>query len=170
MGRRMRYSKIVLLLLVIWLLAACTQKDLVLVPEDFQPMVTAYDTMGYKRISGLETGEVYRCYAMGEETIGVIQSVEAYEEPMLIWVVLDDVMVKEVEVLYENETEDYGGYVTERWFLDRLLLPISKPLSIVRYRKEDMNEVIAITGATVTSKALVVAVNKSREIWEDYYE
>lgn len=147
----------------------CVKNNQVFVPEHFQEMVKLYDAMGYQRLSAFETGDVYRCYLTDTCTIGVIQSVEAYEEPMLIWVTLDEVMVKEVEILYENESEDYGDYVSERWFLDRLLLPVEKPLLLVRYRKEEGNEVIAITGATITSRSVVMAVNRSIEILEAYY-
>jgi len=128
-----------------------------------------WDDKGKERLYDLEGVPVYRVYEENPGTLTIIQSVEAYEEPMLIQVTLNATMVLEVEILYENETDDYGGdYVVESWFLDRLLVGSQEPLVTVRRKKDEENEVIAITGATITSDSVVRAVNKSIEIREAY--
>lgn len=164
-----RYSVLLGLVLMVFVMSACQEKDTIIVPDHFKAFTDQWDHEGHKRLYNLEEEPVYRVYEEIPGTLTVIQSVEAYEEPMLIQVTLNAKMVLEVEVLYENETDDYGGdYVVERWFLDRLLVKTQKPLVTVRRKKDEENEVIAITGATITSDSLVMAVNKSIEIREAY--
>ncbi len=159
----------VVFIMVILTMTACGYEDTIVVPDHFQLYTSHWDAEGYKRLYDLENEPVYRVYEEESGVLTIIQSVAAYEEPMLILVTLDATMVQAVEILYENETDDYGGdYVVERWFLDRLLLSTVKPLETVLRKKDKENEVIAITGATITSYSVVMAVNKSIEILEAY--
>lgn len=167
----MKFKRLYLsVVMMCYLLAACGHQEVIVVPDHFKTQVDVWDEKGYKRQYDLEAEPVYRVYDQGDMGLTIIQSVEAYEEPMLISVTLDGHMVQAVEILYENETDDYGGdYVGQSWFLDRLLLSTKDPLITVLRKKEKEQEVIAITGATITSHAVVMAVNKSIEIWEAYY-
>ncbi len=159
----------VVFIMVILTMTACGYEDTIVVPEHFQLYTSHWDAEGHKRLYDLENESVYRVYEEESGVLTILQSVDAYEEPMLIQVTLDATMVQAVEILYENETDDYGGdYVVERWFLDRLLLSTAKPLETVLRKKDQENEVIAITGATITSDSVVMAVNKSIEILEAY--
>lgn len=162
-------SLVLLMVMIIVVMTGCGHEDLIVVPEHFQDYTDQWDKEGYERLYQLEEAPIYRVYEESMGVLTVIQSVDAYEEPMLILVTLDDTMVQKVEVLYENETDDYGGdYVAEPWFLDRLLLSTEQPLVTVLRKKELDHEVIAITGATITSYSVVRAVNKSIEIREAY--
>lgn len=156
------------LLAVGFLIAFSLQNTGMAIPEHFQVYIKEADKESGARLRQYEGDSLYRCYQEADGSITTIQTVEAYEEPMLIKVRLDDQAILEVEVLYENETDDYGSYVTEDWFLKRLLLSTEDKLVTVKRKKEKENEVIAITGATITSEAVVVAVNRSIEKWEAY--
>ncbi len=72
--------------------------------------------------------------------------------------------VYEVDVIEHSETDDYGGYVSENWFLERFAGKlVDVPLKTVIIIDREPNEVVAITGATMTSKAVVRAVNLCME-------
>ena len=67
--------------------------------------------------------------------------------------------IADVVILAHNESKDYGEHVTKQWFLDRLKLKTDELLNIAILSKEKENDVVAITGATITSQAVVVGVN-----------
>jgi len=114
---------------------------------------------------------IYRHYNLNTTTFGFIVGTMGYEEEMLVYVELEylkeSIKVNQVQVLYENETDGYGDFVVESWFLDRFKQVLTKDLSLVRRKKTDKNQIIAITGATITSDAIVSAVNECRKIMED---
>jgi Na+-translocating ferredoxin:NAD+ oxidoreductase RnfG subunit len=74
---------------------------------------------------------------------------------------LNTEQISQVRVLSQQETEDYGGYVTEGWFLDRFVgKNVGTKLRLVKLAASSPEEVVAITGATVTSRGALDAVNK----------
>lgn len=87
-----------------------------------------------------------------------------YEDWILLDVVIDQKQVIDVEVVYSKESDGYGSYVEDEWFLKRTLLELNPALELVKYRKEASNEVVAITGATMTSQGVVDAINTCIEI------
>lgn len=65
-----------------------------------------------------------------------------------------------VRILEHHETEDYGGYVTEEWFLQRFSgKDAGTKLALVKMAARRREDIVAITGATYTSQAVVDAVN-----------
>ena len=114
---------------------------------------------------------IYRQYMMTPDFYGFIVGTMGYEEEMLVYIELeylnDFIQVNHVEILYENETDGYGDYVVEPWFLDRFKQVMSKEIQLVKRKKTKDNQVIAITGATITSEAIVTALNNCRQIMED---
>jgi electron transport complex protein RnfG len=145
-------------------------------PEDeqalspYESVFSEYDSLYPTRVEDYEDDDVHRVYKLGEGRYGFLVSEEGYEDEILFFVEISESRIKSVEVLAEQETADYGGHVTERWFLDRLLLSTENELKAVRYRKKNENEVIAITGATITSRAAVKAVNRCIEKWGEMYD
>lgn len=161
-------------------------KDDVVSPLEFkfQNIIEDYDATYSKRIKSLESEvlvadpdevdrntsseilepSLIRVYKVEEDTYGFIVASMGYEEEILIFTLLDGEEIKKIDILYEKESEDYGEYVTKRWFLDRLLRPYEGPLVTVRNMKDKDNEVIAITGATITSEAVVEAVNQCIDV------
>jgi Na+-translocating ferredoxin:NAD+ oxidoreductase RnfG subunit len=76
-----------------------------------------------------------------------------------------NVRIENVRLIDEHETEDYGGYIREGWFLERFKnMPLSHPSEIVKIHQEKNYEIVAITGATITSQSASEAVNLAIEI------
>jgi len=142
------------------------------IPEKFITSIQDLDNKYLERLTAYEDEDedediyIYRCFLVDENSKLFVANTYGYEEDMLVSILMNNKKVIEVNILYENETEDYGEYVTESWFLDRLLLKIDKPLKLVKRKKTHENEVIAITGATITSRAVLDAINKCIEIAE----
>lgn len=114
---------------------------------------------------------VYRQYKINDDTFGFIADAPGYEDNILVYVELSHrykgIVIHEVKILYENETDGYGDYVVEPWFLDRFKQVLTTNLKVVKRKKTNDNQVIAITGATITSETVVNAVNDCRQIMED---
>lgn len=66
-------------------------------------------------------------------------------------------------VLSHTETPGLGAKMGD-WFQNRQVIGTLGPLSI----KQDGGEVDAITGATITSRAFIDAINRAREAFNDY--
>lgn len=88
--------------------------------------------------------------------------VKAFHDGMYLMISIDieTDTIHEVSIIEHYETEDYGGYVSDKWFLDRfkdkdVMIPLE---SVVMINKKD-NQIVAITGATITSQAVVNSVN-----------
>jgi uncharacterized protein with FMN-binding domain len=129
----------------------------------FTPIFLEYDQQYHDRLSKYEDTDVHRVYKLAEGRYGFLVTEMGYEAAILFYIEVGKDAIEHVDVLSNQETADYGGHVTEEWFLDRLLLSTDEDLKVVRYRKKNENEVIAITGATRTSNAAVKAVNRCIE-------
>lgn len=65
-----------------------------------------------------------------------------------------------IKILSHGETDEYGGPVTEKWFLDRFKgKNVLRFLNLVKLDSIDSQDIVQITGATVTSKGVVNGVN-----------
>ena len=98
-------------------------------------------------------------YDLGQKEKRFLVAGEGYEDWILLNVVIAEDQVVDVTVAYSQETDGYGSYVEDEWFLSRTLLKTISPFELVKYRKEAPNEVVAITGATETSQGVVDAIN-----------
>lgn len=125
----------------------------------FESEISLYDTLGFDRCQSLEDSTVLRVYTLSEDNYGFIVKTEGYEGPILMYVTMDDEAITKVEILSQRETEGYGDYLIEPWFLKRLEVQTHLPLKVVKIRKEAPNEIVAITGATITTDAVVDGIN-----------
>ncbi|MCK5155420.1 MAG: FMN-binding protein [Spirochaetales bacterium] len=70
--------------------------------------------------------------------------------------------IQELRVLSHGETPGLGGRIEEDWFLDQFIdLDISDGVKIVMERTNVPGEVDAISGATRTSNAVMIMLNKA---------
>lgn len=129
----------------------------------FTDIVRKYDDIYSERLKEFENENVIRCYKL-DENIGFIVYGQGYEDDILLFTELSEKNTEKIEVLYHNETVGYGDLVVEDWFLNRLYIPYENKLITVRNRKDNAYEVIAITGATLTSDAVVNAINECAQI------
>lgn len=97
--------------------------------------------------------------------------VKAFHDGMYLMVSIDTTkdLIYDISIIEHYETEDYGGYVSDKWFLDRFRdKDVNIPLeSVVMINKKD-NQIVAITGATITSKAVVNSVNLCMKNYNSY--
>lgn len=93
-----------------------------------------------------------------------------YRAPINMMVAIDaeknDVMG--IKVMQHDETPGYAEWLTEAWFIDRF-----KGKSVDNYLKraileaEESNEIIQITGASVTTQAVLNGVNSAMGIYRE---
>ncbi len=112
-----------------------------------------------------------------EENGFYVQKVQSYgynmEVPIVIEVKINmkTNQLSEVQVISHEETEDYGGYVTEEWFLNRFIgKAVKDSLQLVKIMPKEENEVVAITGATKTSQGFLNGVNIAMENYKKEME
>lgn len=63
-----------------------------------------------------------------------------------------------LDIIQENKTLDYGGYISEEWFLSK---DINLKLKLVKMSVKEPEEVVAVTGATISSRVVVDGVNEA---------
>ena len=134
--------------------------------KQFKDIIKEYDKLYSERLTDYENKNVIRCYKV-DDNIGFLVCEQGYEDYILIFAELSRESVERIKVLYHDETVGYGDLVAEQWFLQRLYMPYEDRLVTVKNRKENANEVIAITGATLTSDTVVFAINECAQIMED---
>ncbi len=106
---------------------------------------------------------VYLAEAGSNRRLVQIATSQGFKGPMQFQVDIDlkAKVISRVQVLSQQETEDYGGYVTEDWFLERFVgKSADSRLRLAKMAAKTPEEVVAITGATVTSRGALDAVNK----------
>ena len=114
---------------------------------------------GVHRVKKAETTNIIRVYRTKEASIVQIVHSEGYKSTIELLVAINNNNVEKVNILSQHETEDYGGYITEQWSLNRLCLPITAKLNLIKINKVNANDVVAVTGATISSQAVVDGVN-----------
>jgi Na+-translocating ferredoxin:NAD+ oxidoreductase RnfG subunit len=163
-------KKIVLLMVFIISLGVtgCQNEiDYSVYPDHFAQILKGYDEEYLEREDAYETEDIYRCYQLGNQEYYFITRTWGYEEDMLIGVKMNQGAVLTVDILFENESDKYGEYVTEDWFLERFIMALQGEMVLVKKQKTHDNEVVAITGATITSQGVMDGVNGCITIMED---
>jgi len=137
-------------------------------------MVVFFQTDEYKlysqdglRIRSYEHGDIVRVYVKDQKMIQVVHT-DAYHEDMIYYLVLNQGKVQDFKVIEHHETEDYGGYIVEDWFEKRMQVYVNEPLEVVKLSKTSENEIVAITGATITTQAIVNGINDCSENYWRY--
>lgn len=65
-----------------------------------------------------------------------------------------------IEILSHTETPRYAEYIDEDWFINRFTnIKTDKYLNLVVLNKENPEDIVQVTGATVSSQAVINAVN-----------
>jgi uncharacterized protein with FMN-binding domain len=127
--------------------------------DQFASEIQAFES-AYGKGKAAETDDrVIRVVDLGHEGTRFLAAGAGYEDWILLDLLIVDGQVAEVNLVYSIESDGYGSYVEEDWFLNRLKLATVPDLELVKYRREADHEVVAITGATQTSQGAVDAVN-----------
>ena len=117
-------------------------------------------------LSTYQTAEIPEVYLV-TDTLGrerIVQKVvtHGFIDLITLLVTIDpkEEKVQKVEVLQHKESDDYGGYLTAPWFLKRFAeKSVHQLLVMVKLINRNPNEVVAITGASKTSQAVINGVN-----------
>src|SRR6056297_34006 len=106
---------------------------------------------------------VLRAYEIDGEVKAFISTSVGYNGPVDVFTALDSSgEIKKVKILQHEETLDYAEHIESNWFLERFLkIEGNKFLNLVVLDKENQEDIIQVTGATISSKAVVNAVNAS---------
>lgn len=118
-----------------------------------------------KRLSQYEDKYIYGVYhLLDNEKDEIIQLVKqkGFVDEIDMMVIIDnkEAVIKNIEILEHSESKDYGDLLTEEWFLERFKgKSIAKPLTVAVMSAKEENQVVAITGATITSRAVANGVN-----------
>lgn len=121
------------------------------------------------RIQTYEVGDIVRVYIKDQQMIQIVDTT-AYHDHLIFAVMIESGEITDVNIISHQETEDYGDYIETDWFRERLLLSCFEPLEVVKLSKEAPNQVVAITGATITSIAAVNGINDSIENYWRYLD
>ena len=79
---------------------------------------------------------------------------------ILLTIDINNDSIKKVNIVEEDESEGYGSYISKDWFQKRFSgITIDKKLEIVKMSAKEKNQIVAVTGATESSEAVVNAVN-----------
>jgi Na+-translocating ferredoxin:NAD+ oxidoreductase RnfG subunit len=117
------------------------------------------DYKGLERLKSFENNDIFRVYKANSGEIIQLVRKRGYVKNIVFLSVIKDSKIINVRIITNNESEDYGKYIENEWFLDRLKLSIKNRLEIVKIVKEKENEVVAVTGATISSQAMVDGIN-----------
>jgi Na+-translocating ferredoxin:NAD+ oxidoreductase RnfG subunit len=118
-----------------------------------------FNEKDYDRLNDFESEKIIRCYINSEKEVIQVVKTEGYNDDIILFVAINESEIKKVEVFFENESEGYGDYLKEEWFLNRLKVKIDKKLKVVKIINKESNEIVAITGATITTESIVNALN-----------
>ncbi len=86
-----------------------------------------------------------------------------------VLVAIDDVnhSIKGLEILNHEETPRYAEHIASDWFIQRFLnQPTKTYLNLVVLEKENPEDIVQVTGATVSSQAVVHGVNSAMGAYE----
>lgn len=155
-----------MLILVVIVLVAYGFKERA--PEYITSQLTEQEKV--ERLSKYETEvlpQVYLVKKEGEKT-AVIQKIicQGYNGrfDVLVTISIPEKALSSISILNHKETSDYGGYLTEDWFLKRFIGKTTKQtLQLVKIINRKPEEIVAITGATITSRGVLTGVNQAFE-------
>jgi len=119
------------------------------------------------RLDKYEDENIKKVYLiqMNNEPYQLLQkvSVKGYKDEIIMFIQIDmqKESINKLEIIYQNETSHYGGHISEEWFLNRFEgKDTTLTLEIVKMSAKKEEEVVAVTGATISSQAVVRGVNK----------
>ena len=105
---------------------------------------------------------VKRAYSVDGDIKAYVVSCVGYNGPIDILAAMDNENNEliGIKILEHIESMDYAGHIEEDWFLERFKnILVDKYLNLVVLDKEKPEDIIQVTGATVSSQAVVNAVN-----------
>ena len=126
-------------------------------------LVVALVQIAYSSDTQFVSESILEVRVEGDLYIQRVQSKGFHDEEMILMEVSINQRnhtIQQVKVLAHQETPDYGGHITQNWFLDKFQAKrLNKPLECVNIIEKEEHEIVAITGATISSQAIINGVN-----------
>ncbi len=120
-----------------------------------------HDTFISEKLKGIT--KVYKAYDKQNNLLGTALITKETGYGGFITVVVGiglDNKISAVKIIEHTETPHYGGYITQQWFTDRFFgKTISSFLSLSALEAANDTEIVQVTGATISSGAVIEAVN-----------
>lgn len=105
---------------------------------------------------------IKRAYSVDGETLAFVASCTGYNGPVDVLAAFNsgsDTLMG-IKIIHHEESMDYAEHIEKDWFLDRFKnILAQKYLNLVVLDKENPEDIVQVTGATVSSQAVVTAVN-----------
>jgi Na+-translocating ferredoxin:NAD+ oxidoreductase subunit G len=125
------------------------------------------ETTSYKE-EDHETIKIYRCFDKDDNFSGLAFAVRGigYQGIIKIMVGLNSDLseITGIKVLEDQETPGLGGRINEAWWQDQFKGRATEiKLELIKRKPEREEQIQAITGATISSEAVVDSVNKEVE-------
>ncbi len=117
-------------------------------------------------------GTAYYIGKNGSDTVGYVftTSASGYGGTIEVMTGINkDGIVSGISILTINETPGLGMNAKKDSFLQQYI-GSSGPFSVIKNATPDSNEVLAITSATITSRAVTNAVNEAKELFNTVKE
>jgi Na+-translocating ferredoxin:NAD+ oxidoreductase RnfG subunit len=158
-GGAIKNIKLVVGLMIVCLLSSCGTK----IDKEVQEVIKEDCTV--ERLKKYENESIYRIYHVTDsENNKIIQLIEqnGFVDKIKMMVVIDckEDEIEQIKILEHNESHDYGDLLTEEWFLERFKGKTATiPLRVVKMSAKEENQIVAITGATITSEAVAKGAN-----------
>ena len=103
---------------------------------------------------------VRRAYMVDDQMKAYVVSCIGYNGPVNVLAAMEDDRLIGIDILEHEETLDYAQHIESDWFLERFAdHGTSRYLNLVVLDKENPEDIVQVTGATVSSQAVVNAVN-----------
>lgn len=153
-------------------MTACTSNKLPVAVEEALEEGDRIEILKHEELEGIK-GIFYVTNIDGRKEIIYVAEGDGFKGKISLLVFIDvpQKAIKKVEVLEHHETKEYGGYVKEEWFLNRFQQKeATQLLRITKFPPKNEIEIPIITGATVTSEAVVEAVNYCLEHFKNQEE
>jgi electron transport complex protein RnfG len=120
------------------------------------------------RLKNYEQDNIKKVYLIKEDsqTGNLLQKivVDGYNDKIVMFLNIDikNEKIAELKIIKEDETPHYGGHIKEDWFEKRFKGKTANlKLEIVKMSAKKPSEVVAVTGATISSNAVVKGVNEA---------
>ena len=113
---------------------------------------------------------VVKAYSLDKLYAFIVKPV-AYNGPISLAVVIDGEIGETLgmRIVDHLETRHYVRDMESSWFIERFASkPVNEYLKLVRLKALNRNEIVAITGATVTTEAVLNGVNAAFGVYREY--
>lgn len=107
---------------------------------------------------------VEKLYAIDGIPSAVITETVGYQGKITVLSVFDPNrgILEGIKVISHEDTPEYADHIYANWFIERFEnLPIAKYLNLVVLDKEKEEDIVQVTGATISSQAVVNGVNSA---------